>query len=59
MGVKPGLSIKGRTQIEGVQERGTEEYIWTKEGVAGGWRKFRNEELHDFFSSAVIIRMIK
>jgi hypothetical protein len=27
--------------------------------VTGGWRKLRNEELHDFYSSLNIIRIIK
>jgi hypothetical protein len=30
-----------------------------KDGVTGGWRKLRNEELHDLYSSPNIIRMIK
>jgi hypothetical protein len=27
--------------------------------VTGGWRKLLNEELHNSFSSAIIIRMIR
>jgi hypothetical protein len=27
--------------------------------VTGGWRKLHNEELHNLYSSAGIIRMIK
>jgi hypothetical protein len=30
---------------------------WPKE--TGGWRKFQNEELQNFYSSPNIIRMIK
>jgi hypothetical protein len=30
-----------------------------RDEVTGGWRKLRNEELHNFFSSPNIIRMIK
>jgi hypothetical protein len=30
-----------------------------KDGVTGGWRKLHNEELHDFYSSPSIIRIIK
>jgi hypothetical protein len=30
-----------------------------KEEVTGGWRKLHNEELHNLYSSASIIRMIK
>jgi hypothetical protein len=30
-----------------------------KDGVTGGWRKLRNEELHNLYSSSSIIRIIK
>jgi hypothetical protein len=30
-----------------------------RDEVAGGWRKLHNEELHNFYSSPSIIRMIK
>jgi hypothetical protein len=30
-----------------------------KDGVTGGWRKLQNEELHDWYSSPSIIRIIK
>jgi hypothetical protein len=30
-----------------------------REGVTGGWRKLRNEELHNLYSSPSIIRIIK
>jgi hypothetical protein len=30
-----------------------------RDGVAGGWRKLRNEELHNLYSSPSIIRIIK
>jgi hypothetical protein len=30
-----------------------------RDGVTGGWRKLHNEELHNFYSSANIIRIIK
>jgi hypothetical protein len=30
-----------------------------KDAVTGGWRKLHNEELHNFYSSLSIIRMIK
>jgi hypothetical protein len=37
-----------------------EENIWTEEGRSDrGWRKLRNEELHNLYSSRNIIRMIK
>jgi hypothetical protein len=29
-----------------------------RDGVAGGWRKVHNEELHDLYSSPSIIRII-
>jgi hypothetical protein len=30
-----------------------------KDEVVGGWRKLHNEDLHDLYSSPVIIKMIK
>jgi hypothetical protein len=30
-----------------------------RDGVAGGWRKLHNEELHDLYSSPSIIKIIK
>jgi hypothetical protein len=30
-----------------------------RDGVMGGWRKMHNEELHNFYSSTSIIRIIK
>jgi hypothetical protein len=30
-----------------------------KDGMAGGWRKLHNEELHNLYSSPSIIRIIK
>jgi hypothetical protein len=30
-----------------------------RDGVAGGWRKLNNEELHNLYSSPSIIRIIK
>jgi hypothetical protein len=37
-----------RIKIEGIREQGAEENILTaREEVAGGWRRLRNEELHN------------
>jgi hypothetical protein len=30
-----------------------------RDEVTGGWRKLHNEELHNLYSSPVVIRMIK
>jgi hypothetical protein len=30
-----------------------------RDGVTGGWRTLHNEELHDFYSSSNIIRIMK
>jgi hypothetical protein len=51
--------MKRKTQNKVVLKQGTEENIWLKwKEVTGGWRKLRNEELHTFYSSENIIRMI-
>jgi hypothetical protein len=50
---------KGKTQIEGIREQGTKENIWTtREEVAGGWRRLRNEELHNLYTSRDIVRVM-
>jgi hypothetical protein len=30
-----------------------------RDGMTGGWRKLHNEELHNFYTSPSIIRIIK
>jgi hypothetical protein len=30
-----------------------------RDGVTGGWRKLHNEELHNLYSSTIIIRIMK
>jgi hypothetical protein len=30
-----------------------------REEMAGGWRRLRNEELHNFYASRIIIKVIK
>jgi hypothetical protein len=56
MGVKLGLTLKGRACIEGVSEQGSEGIFGPKrererEEVAEGWRKLHNEELHNLYTS--------
>jgi hypothetical protein len=34
-------------------------FVSKRDEVTGGWRKLYNEELHNFYSSPSIIRMIK
>jgi hypothetical protein len=34
-------------------------FVPKRDEVTGGWRKLHNEEIHNFYSSANIIRMIK
>jgi hypothetical protein len=34
-------------------------FVPKRNEVTGGWRKLHNEELHNFYSSPCIIRMIK
>jgi hypothetical protein len=52
--------IKARTKTEGILEQGAEENICSqKVEIIGGWRKLHNEELHKYYSSSNIIRMMK
>jgi hypothetical protein len=32
-------------------------FVLKRERVTGGWRKLRNDELHDLYCSAHIVRM--
>jgi hypothetical protein len=41
------------------ENSGAEQNIRTSEGVKGGWRKQHNEELHNFYCSPKIIRVIE
>jgi hypothetical protein len=34
-------------------------FVVKRDGVMGGWRKLRNEDLHGLYSSPSIIRIIK
>jgi hypothetical protein len=45
--------------MEGVWEQGAETNIWTWQEVARGWRRLRNEELHNLYVSPYIIKVIK
>jgi hypothetical protein len=52
--------IKGGTQTEGVLEEGLGRILGPKrDEVTEGWRKLHNEELHNLYSSPIIIRKIK
>jgi hypothetical protein len=47
-------------QTEAVWEQGAVEIFGTKRyEVTGGWRTLQDEELHDLYSSPIIIRIIK
>jgi hypothetical protein len=51
-------NIKGGTWTEGASEQGAEENIGPKrDEVIEGWRKLRNKEFHNLYSSPSIIRM--
>lgn len=42
--------VRGEHVFGAVRRQGDEERIWTyEEEATGGWRKFRSEELHDFY----------
>jgi hypothetical protein len=48
VGVKLGLRRKLRVPEDSAEEK-----------IPGDWRKLRNEELHNLYSSSKIIRLIK
>jgi hypothetical protein len=48
-------NLKGRTQIGGVSKLGAEK----TEDMVEGWRRLRNEELHNLYSSPNTIREVK
>jgi hypothetical protein len=51
---------EGRTQAEVFENRIMREMFGLKwEEVTGNWRKLRNEELHDLYSSQNITEVIK
>jgi hypothetical protein len=35
------------------------QFVRRRDGVTEGWRKLRNEELHDLYSSPSVVRIIK
>jgi hypothetical protein len=52
--------INGGTYTEGVREQVLGRiFAPNRDEVTGGWREMHNEELHNLYSSPVIIRMMK
>jgi hypothetical protein len=59
MGVKLGLSHKGKNTYSGCLKTLLKRIFVPQMEVAGGWRKLHNKELHTFHTSPNIIRVIK
>jgi hypothetical protein len=54
------LTLKEEHKLRAIENRVLRRISEPKRnGVTGGWRKLHNEELHDFYSSPNIIRIIK
>jgi hypothetical protein len=56
--MKLGSHVKGRTQIEGENRVLRRIFASMKDEVTRDWRKLHGEELHNFYSSPYILRMI-
>jgi hypothetical protein len=61
MGVKPwSLTLREEHRLRVFENRVLRRIFGPKrDEVTGGWRKLHSEELHNLYSSASIIRMIK
>jgi hypothetical protein len=57
MGVK--LDISQEHGLRVTENRVLRLFGRKREEVAGGWRRLHNEELHNFYASPNIIRMIR
>jgi hypothetical protein len=54
------LTVKEEHKLRMLENRVLRRIFGPKrDGVTGGWRKLHNEELHNFYSSPSIIRIIK
>ena len=51
--------IKGGKQVKGIWKQDAEANIWLKRDENGEWRSLQNEELHSFYRSPNIVRVIK
>jgi hypothetical protein len=61
MGAKPGIvTLRQEHRLRVFENKVLRKIFGPKrDEVTGGWRKLHNEELHDFYSSPSIIRIIK
>jgi hypothetical protein len=63
MGVKHGLwslTVREEHKVRVFENRVLRRLFGPKrDGVTGGWRKLHNEELHNLYSSSIIITIIK
>jgi hypothetical protein len=59
-GLKLGLSHQGKNRLRMFENGVLRRIFGPKRGeVEGGWRRLHNEELHNFYASSDIIRVIK
>jgi hypothetical protein len=54
------LTLRSESKLRVFENRMLRRIFWPKrKEVTGGWKKLHNEELHDLYSSADIIRLMK
>jgi hypothetical protein len=53
------LKLKEEEKLRVFENRVLRIFGSNRDEVSGGWKKLHNEELHNFYSSPCIIRMIK
>jgi hypothetical protein len=53
------LTLREENKLPVFENKVLREFEPKGDGVTGGWRKLRNKELHNLYSSPSIIRIIK
>jgi hypothetical protein len=53
------LTVREEHKLRAFENKVLRIFGTKRDGVTGGWRKLHNEELHNFYSSPSIIRIIK
>jgi hypothetical protein len=60
MGVKRSLTLREEHRLRVFENRVPRRILGSKKDeVTEGWRKMHNEELHNLYSSPIIIRVMK